>query len=252
MALPVHRVELPEVERLRDIYRHEMNCQVTKDSLHARPGWTHEYLITEGGAKAGYGSVAVAGPWQAKPTVYEYFLLPRHRRRLFDAFVALLTASGATTIETQSNDVLLTVMLHTFAPAVTSEAILFHDKVTTAHALPDALCQRVTPEDAGQIAEQRLDSGAGWLVAVGGVVAAAGDILFHYNRPYGDIYMAVGESFRRRGIGTYLVQELKRVCYEGGSVPAARCNPKNIASRQTLQLAGFVPCGHILNGTMSL
>ena len=73
---------------------------------------------------------------------------------------------------------------------------------------------------------------------------------FHYNRPYGDIYMAVGEAFRTRGIGTYLVQELKRVCYEGGSVPAARCSPKNVASRQTLQRAGFIPCGHILTGTV--
>jgi GNAT superfamily N-acetyltransferase len=102
------------------------------------------------------------------------------------------------------------------------------------------------------MAQQELDSEARWVVSVGGVVAAAGDILFHYNRPFGDIFMKVGEAFRRRGVGTYLVQELKRVCYEGGSVPAARCNPKNIASRQTLQRAGFIPCGHILNGTVSL
>jgi GNAT superfamily N-acetyltransferase len=171
---------------------------------------------------------------------------------MFDGFIALLTASGAAEIETQSNDSLLTVMLHTFAPTVTSESILFHDKLTTAHAPPDALIRRATPEDAGQIAEQELDSEAKWLVALGGAVAGAGDILFHYNRPYGDIYMKVGAAFRRRGLGTYLVQELKRICYEGGSVPAARCNPKNIASRQTLQRAGFVPCGHILKGTAAL
>ena len=54
MALHVDRVELPEIERLRDIYRHEMNCQVIHDSIHGRPGWTHEYLISAGGAKAGY------------------------------------------------------------------------------------------------------------------------------------------------------------------------------------------------------
>jgi GNAT superfamily N-acetyltransferase len=248
----VHRVELREIEGMRDIYRHEMNCQVMFDSIHGRLGWTHEYLITEGDGKVGYGSVAVAGPWQAKPTLYEYFVLPQHRRRMFDYFIALLTSSGATEIETQSNAGMLTVMLHTFAPAVTSESILFHDKVTTAYAPPDALFRQVTPEDAGQIAQQQLDSQARWLVAVGDIVAATGDILFHYNRPYGDIYMSVAETFRRRGLGTYLVQELKRVCYEGGSVPAARCNPKNIASRQTLQRAGFVPCGHIVKGTVSL
>ena len=245
MSLQVHRVELREIERMRDIHRHEMNCQITHDSIHIRPGWTHEYLITQGGAKVGYGSVAVAGPWQAKPTVYEHFLLPQHRRRLFDAFVALLTVSGATHIETQSNDVLLAVMLHLFAPTAASESILFHDQVTTAHTLPHAVFRRATPEDAGPMAEQQLGSEARWQVVVGGVVAGAGD-------PYGDIYMAVGESFRRRSIGTYLVQELKRVCYDGGNVPAARCNPGNIASRQTLQRAGFVPCGHILTGTVRL
>jgi GNAT superfamily N-acetyltransferase len=250
MPLQLDRVELREIEHLRDIYRHEMNCQVIHDSIHGRPGWTHEYLITAGGAKAGYGSVAVAGPWQGKPTVYEFFLLPPHRQRVFDAFAALLTMSGAATIETQSNDVLLTTMLHAFAPAVASESILFHDKMTTAHTLADAVFRRATPADAGTMTEQQLDPEARWVVAVGGAVAGAGDILYHYNRPYGDIYMAVGEPFRRRGVGTYLVQELKRACYEGGSIPAARCNPKNIASRQTLQQAGFVPCGHILTGTV--
>jgi GNAT superfamily N-acetyltransferase len=250
--MQVHRVELPEIEGMRDIYRHEMNCQIIHDSIHSRPGWTHEYLISENGTKVGYGSVAVAGPWKERPTLYEYFLLPHHRGRIFDAFLALLASSGVTRVETQSNDVLLTAMLHTFAPTVASESILFHDKVTTAHAPPDAMFRRATPEDAGTMAEQKLDLEANWLVTVGSVVAAAGDILFHYNRPYGDIYMKVGESFRRRGMGTYLVQELKRICYEGGSIPAARCSPKNIASRQTLQRAGFVPCGHILNGTVSL
>jgi GNAT superfamily N-acetyltransferase len=88
-------------------------------------------------------------------------------------------------------------------------------------------------------------------VEVDGIVAAAGGILFHYNRPFGDLHMEVEEPFRRRGLGSFLVQELKRVCYEGGHVPAARCNPDNIASQRTLQKAGLVPCGHILKGTVT-
>jgi GNAT superfamily N-acetyltransferase len=251
MPVVAHRAELQEIARMRDIYRHEMNCQIIHDSIHARPGWSHEYLLTEGDARVGYGSVAVAGPWKEIPSVYEFFVLPPHRGRVFDSFPALLTSSGATVIETQSNDPLLTVMLHAFAPTVSSESILFHDRLTTAHAPLGALFRRVTEQDSPQIAQHDLDSEATWLVAVGDEVAATGDILFHYNRPYGDIYMKVAEPFRRRGLGTYLVQELKRVCYEGGSIPAARCNPKNFASRQTLQRAGFVPCGHILKGTVS-
>jgi hypothetical protein len=44
------------------------------------------------------------------------------------------------------------------------------------------------------------------------------------------------------------VQELKRICYEMGKIPAARCNVANAASRRTLQKAGMLPCGRILLG----
>jgi hypothetical protein len=252
MHIETRRAEFRDIAAMRDIYRQEMNCQIIHDSIHSRPGWTLEYLLIERGVTIGYGSVAVSGPWKEKPTVYEYFVLPPYRSRLFDLFIGLLTSSGATMIETQSNDPLLTVMLHTFAQNVTSESILFHDRLTTSHSPPGAIFRRTSPDEIEQMAQLQLDSGAKWIVAVGGTIAAAGDILFHYNRPYGDIYMRVAERFRRRGLGAYLVQELKRVCYEGGSVPAARCNPRNIASRKTLQNAGFVPCGHILHGTVLL
>jgi GNAT superfamily N-acetyltransferase len=107
-----------------------------------------------------------------------------------------------------------------------------------------------TPDDESRLAAQDLDASADWLLEFDGVVAGAGGVLFHYNRPYGDIYMKVAEAYRNRGFGAYLVQEMKRVCYERGNVPAARCNPRNIASRRTLQKAGFVPCGHILVGAL--
>jgi GNAT superfamily N-acetyltransferase len=186
------------------------------------------------------------------PSLYEFFVLPPYRGRVFEAFGALLAASGVTRIETQTNDPMLTAMLFAFAPSVSSESILFHDQITTTLAPANAQVRRACENDAEEIAAHELDSGASWVVTAGGVVAGTGDILYHYNRPYGDIYMKVGEPYRNRGLGAFLVQELKRICYEGGSVPAARCNPKNIASRRTLQKAGFVPCGHIVYGTLSV
>ena len=233
----------------RDMYRLEMSCQIIHDSIHGRPGWTQEYFLFAGQVPVGYGSIALAGPWKEKPTVYEFYVVPQYRSHLFDLFSALLAASGAGKIETQSNDTLLTVMLHAFAPSATSESILFHDKLTTTHAPRGAVFRIATAADELDVSPDQLE----WhgVVQVEGEVAATGGILFHYNRPYGDIYMEVAEPFRRRGLGAYLVQELKRVCYEGGNVPAARCNPKNVASRKTLQKAGFVPCGHILIGEVS-
>jgi RimJ/RimL family protein N-acetyltransferase len=251
VKLSARAANVQDILPWRDMYRLEMACQIIHDSLHSRKGWTEPYLLIVDGVTVGYGSIAVGGPWKGKPTVFEWYVAPPYRSHIFDLFPALLKDSGAAAIETQSNDPLLTVMLHTFAQNVTSESILFHDRFTTALSPPGAVVRRATPDDAAQLLSQELDSEANWVVEFDRKVAAAGGILFHYNRPYGDIYMKVAEPFRRRGLGSYLVQELKRIGYEQGNMPAARCNTANIASRKALQKAGFVPCGHILTGLVS-
>ncbi len=249
MQLSALLVSVDDILRWRDLFRQEMNCQIIHDSIHSRPGWTMEYLLKVGAAVAGYGSIAVSGPWKDKPTAYEFYVLPQFRSRAFDLFQTLLAQSGAVGIEVQSNDVLITVMLHSFAENIVSESILFHDRLTTNHVPAGVGFRAATPEDAARLLSHQ--EGAGFLVESEGQIAGTGGILFHYNRPYGDIYMEVAEPFRRRGFGSFLVQEMKRVCYENGNVPAARCNQKNIASRKTLQKAGFVPCGQILSGEVA-
>jgi GNAT superfamily N-acetyltransferase len=248
MQLSAKAASLDDIRPWRDMYRQEMSCQIIHDSIHDRAGWTNEYLLQVNGATAGYGSIAVSGPWKDKPTAYEFYLVPQWRSRSFDSFEALLAASGAVAIEVQSNDPLITVMLHTYAENIESEAILYHDKLTTTHSPAGAIFRRASPEDVARFLPHQ--DGAEWLVEAEGQIAGTGGILFHYNRPYGDIYMEVAEPFRRRGFGSYLVQELKRVCYDSGNVPGARCNQKNLASRKTLQKAGFVPCGQILSGAV--
>ena len=54
----------------RDLYRQDMNCQIIHDSIHSRPGWSVEYSFDCEGTRVGYGSVAVGGPWKAKPAIY--------------------------------------------------------------------------------------------------------------------------------------------------------------------------------------
>jgi GNAT superfamily N-acetyltransferase len=250
MDVSVEATSLERIRLWRDMYRLEMSCQIIHDSIHDRAGWSEEYLLSLNGTPVGYGSVAVGGPWKDQPTAYEFYVVPTQQRRVFDLFRKLLEVTGAVSIEVQSNDTLGTVMLHTFARQVTSESILFHDRLLTSHLPHGATFREPTASEAPDIpSQQRKWQG---VVEVEAQVAATGGVLFHYNRPYGDIYMEVAEPFRRRGLGSFLVQELKRVCYEGGHVPAARCNPQNIASQRTLQKAGFVPCGHILKGSVGL
>src|SRR5258707_8620135 len=186
------------------------------------------------GSRTGYGSIAIRGPWKGIPAIFEFYVLPCHRRSAFDLFGALLNASGAKELEIQSNDPLITVMLHTFADGVVSESILFHDRLTTSLNAAGACVRQAHADDAVAISAQGLDADATWVLEVEGNLAGTGGGLFHYNRPYGDVYMAIAKPFRRRGFGSYLVQELKRICYEQGSGPSPRCKPNNIASRRNL------------------
>jgi GNAT superfamily N-acetyltransferase len=154
-------------------------------------------------------------------------------------FRELLAVSAAKEIEAQTNSPLMLLMLYDWGVNIRPENVLFHDAFTTHLPSPGGLFRHSVDED------NQEDE---WVVEAEGAVAASGGFLCHYNPPYGDLYMSVAESSRRQGYGSYLVQELKRVCYEAGRKPAARCNAGNLASRLTLQKAGLLPCGRLMVG----
>ena len=248
MTLSAALTTVEAIAGFRDQHRIEMDCQIVHDSIHDRHGWTDEYLLFDEAKAVGYGSVAVGGPWKESPVLYQFYVEPEQRRRAFDLFRALLDVCRAPHLLVQSNDTLATAMLENFCESIDTEAILFHDQERTSLQPPGASFRAPLAGELPDISADQLR----WhgVVEVEGAIAATGGILFHYNRPYGDIYMETRDAFRRRGLGSFLVQELKRVCYEGGHVPAARCGADNKVSRRTLQRAGFTPCGHLLKGVV--
>ena len=251
MPFTASLVPVQDILPWRDYYRAEMNCQIIHDSLHARAGWTESYLLKIGSSTIGYGALAVGGPWKGTKTVFEFYLLPERRRHAFDVFEIFSTTAKITAFEAQTNDTLLTTILHLWCPQATSEKIVFYDNLTSTLPANGAVFRRATTEDSVRIFPHHDEPVGDWLLELNGEIAATGGILFHYNKPYGDIYMEVAAPFRRRGLGAYLVQELKRVCREGGHTPCARCSPSNLASQKTLQKAGFAPCAHVLAGKSS-
>lgn len=252
MHVIVKLASAQEILPLRTRHREELNCQIVHDSIHRREGWTMSYLLEVGGAVAGFGSVAIAGPWKDKPTIFEFYLLPEHRAGAFRAFEILVEASGARFFEVQTNETLITCLALTYAGDIATEKVVFHDKFTTTLIAEGTTLRALNSAEEIRASLDRRQGGGEWELELNRAVVAKGGILFHYNRPYGDIYMEVNEPFRQRGLGSFLVQELKRECYQLGAVPCARCNPTNVASRQTLQRAGFVPFAHILIGSLSL
>jgi GNAT superfamily N-acetyltransferase len=246
----ISAVRLDAIRTLRDEYRREMNCQIVHDSWHER-GFTTSHVFTLSDQAVGYGSVGASdgGP---KTTVKEFFVRPQYREDALSIFRRFVAASGATSISAQTNDLLLSAMLQSCAVDVSSDTILFADAGLT-HLDPRGVkLQKVRLLDRLRVFRHTIEPVGDWGLVLDSRVVATGGLLFHYNPPYGDIYMEVSEPFRRRGYGSYLVQELKRICREGGHVPAARCNQENEASQRTLERAGMVPCGAIVTGRLRL
>jgi GNAT superfamily N-acetyltransferase len=248
-SIEISQVPLAAIVNLRDLYRQEMNCQIVHDSLHARH-FMDSYLIRVGGEVAGYGSV-MSGHTEIRDLIKEFYVLPAHRAMALPIFRRLVAVSGAKWIEAQTNDVLLSLMLFDCAHGITSETILFRDEVTTNLEMPGVVFRKIQDAERDSIFAHKLEGVGDWLLETGGTIVATGGIYLHYNLPYGDISMEVDERYWRRGYGAYLVQELKRIGYEMGRIPAARCNVTNAASRATLQKAGFRPCARILRGVVS-
>jgi RimJ/RimL family protein N-acetyltransferase len=144
----------------------------------------------------------------------------------------------------------LAVMLHAYSRDATSEKTIFADSSTTTLCSGGTVLRRVTTEGEDRNCFGCRGGSSEWTLELKGTVIGQGGVAFHYNQPYGDVYMEIAEPYRRRGFGSYFVQELKQVCRELGGIPAARCDPNNVASLQTCQKAGFVPVGHLMSGSI--
>lgn len=246
MKFKVHKTELQTILPLRHLFLQEANFQVRYNACHER-GWTDSYLLRRDETAIGYGSIKgheIAG----RDTVFEFYLIPAFRKFASVIFPELIAASGARFIECQSNDLPLTAMLYEFAQNLNAEAVLFEDHAVTAHVVSDVVFRARKKDD--EAFEHRVEPVGDYVLERQGEIVASGGFFLHYNAPFADLYMEVKENCRRRGLGSFILQELKRECYLAGRVPAARCNIGNQASRAALLKAGMKVCGFMLKGDL--
>jgi GNAT superfamily N-acetyltransferase len=241
MPLTVAKTTLDVVQSFRTAFLQENHFQFTYNKCH-QYGWADTWLFEVDGVQAGYGAVWGQSKREDRDAIFEFYLLKPYRKFASAIFEKFVAASGATYIECQSNDFLITAMLYEFAADIVAEAILFEDHTETDYFIRGVnFFRKESAEDTG------ADVG-GYCLQKQGEIVATGGFMLNYNFPYADIYMEVMEPFRQKGFGSLMVQELKKEIYKMGRVPSARCNIMNRASKATLLRAGFIPCGFRLKG----
>lgn len=243
MKIEATKTTLEEILSLRNLFLQESNFQIRYNASHER-GWTDSYLITAAATPIGYGSVKGNENLSERNTVFEFYILPSFRYLSSGAFAELLHISSASFIECQSNDSLLTSMLYEYGQNINANVVLFKDQIATSLFLNNVNFR--TRNDDDVVFEHQSEPIGDYVLERNKEVVATGGFLLHYNKPFADLYMEVREDCRQQGLGSFLLQEVKKQCYLSGRVPAARCNIENIASKATLLKSGLAVAGFLL------
>ncbi len=251
MDFRVVECDFERIRVLRSEHLKEMHCQVVRDALHRRPGWAQWYVSEVNGAPVGYIAVAMGGAWSGARTVFEYYLRPELRRSVHEVFIALIESASVRDIVLQTNDRLLTAVASSGIAELREVSILFSDGGATRLTAPQLKLGLTNDFPESSLFKHKVEPVGEYALLDDRTVIATGGILTHYNRPYGDIHMEVREDRRRCGYGSFFVQELKRIAFERGHEPCARCDVGNIASLRALTKAGMQECGRILEGKLS-
>ncbi len=245
MQWSIRNVSLQDILPLRALFLQENNFQIRYDARHRR-GWTDSYLISQNDHPVGYGSIAGKKEHADRDSLFEFYLLPPYRHQASPIFSDLIQLTQVTEITCQTNDTFLCSLTYQFTGNIQAEAYLFSDHHVTNYQLADTAFRKRTDDEV--IPGYQPDQMGSYILLQEQEIVATGDFYLHYNPPFADLWMEVKESHRRKGIGTYLLQELKKECYLAGRVPAARCNIDNMASKACLLKAGLQLAGCMISG----
>jgi GNAT superfamily N-acetyltransferase len=247
MRLNAQLAGLSDILYLRRLFLQEANTQIRYNAVHER-GSSDSYLLSADEKYVGYGSVRGQNLME-RDTIFEFHVIPSFRHLASTFFQKVLELSKAKYLECQTNDLLLSSMVFEFGENIKSDVILFSDGGATQLSIPGAIFRKRKEGDS--LFEHHHEPEGEYVLELDGEVKATGGFLTHYNMPFSDLYMEVKEEARKKGLGSYLIQEIKKESYLAGRIPAARCNIDNSASKSTLLKGGLKIAGYMLFATIN-
>lgn len=102
-------------------------------------------------------------------------------------------------------------------PTIRADVILFEEDRVTNVSVSDIVFR--SKEEYERSFGKKVEDGSGYVLKQGREVVGSGDFLLHYNKPFADLYTEVAESHRNKGLGVFLIQELKKVCCQSTARP---------------------------------
>ena len=83
------------------------------------------------------------------------------------------------------------------------------------------------------------------------LVAAGECIPGQQQQPYADLGMVVARSYRGKGLGSFMLSQLKIYCYKMSWMPICSCEAHNSVSKKAIEKAGFISEQRMMNVVLS-
>lgn len=207
-------------------------------------GIADPWLVLVDGEPAGYYTV-----WNRyyEGAVGECWIAPSFERARAQLLTETASLSGAREVRAQTNMPGMLALALDSCPSVEATNVLFGWSGGEGPPCPIPGLECVPVPNP----EPNHPDSRDFAAVLGGAKIAQGGYLCHYNPPFADVHMEVGEAWRGRGVGAWFVAQASRAAAEAGKTPAARCNIDNFSSRRTLIKGGMEVIGHILQGRIA-
>lgn len=181
-----------------------------------------------------------------------------------DVFSYLITQKVAEKALVFTGDELLLSLCMDFHQKINLQAYLWQDnghhkqESELDPILKDSIFRKSEPSDKRIIkevtgdflddSETEIENGEIFVLFSGEALLGVGINVYSQLLPdYASIGMFVNETYRRKGIGTYLLHKLKEYCYEINKTPIAGCWYYNDNSVKTLKKTGMISKTRLLN-----
>ena len=205
-------------------------------------------------------------------TVREFYLLPSHRLITNDVFRAFIELFKAKHLSVRTNDRYLLSIFYEFCSNPSVFSAQFQHIIPTHFSFPNLTFRPATIDDKDSLhalftkpesdpfhwtdentTEHYIKDESFWILEDGSHLLGVG-VMYRteYQPQYMDIGMVVPSEHRRNGYGTYLVQEITKICKTRNLVPSAGCIADNLPSRKTLEKAGYYAYDRYLLGDLML
>jgi len=212
-------------------------------------------LFVHGGQPIGYCCVD-----QVKRLLLQFFITADFSRFSVEAFESVLGEQQIKSAYVTTRDPMALSLCLMFQKRVALEALLFEHRFPTDISLQeigDSQFRLARHSDAQRIVdvsgdfygdvESEIKRERLFLLTSREDLLGIGYLGTQFCSPRSaNLGMYTNASFRRRNVGSHILQNLVEECHDGGLSPIAACYHGNVESKRTLEKAGFVTCDRTL------